>query len=86
MNIDQQWHELKRTINRNLRRNGRLPQSYQKGEKVRRDLDGRVYTVKRSYWQNYDGGETSDFTVELESIDPSQPTPWDKSRNLELVA
>lgn len=83
MNIDQQWQELSATINRNIRRKGRLPRQYQKGDKVRRDLDGKVYTVKRSCWQNYAGGDTSDWTVELESIDPSQPTPWDKSTNLE---
>lgn len=63
----------------------RQPREYRKGEKVRRDLDGKVYTVKRSYWQRYAGGDTSDWTVELESIDPTQPTPWDKSTNLEPV-
>lgn len=86
VSIDKQWHDLDRQIKRDLRENGRLPKGYQKGDKVRRDLDGKVYTVQRDgYWQNYAGGATSDFTVMLESIDPSQPTPWDKSRNLELI-
>lgn len=85
MNIDQQWRDASRTINRSIRQNGRLPRQYQTGDKVRRDLDGQVYTVKRSYWQNY-AGDTSDWTTELESIDPSQSTPWDKSTNLEPVS
>jgi hypothetical protein len=60
------------------------PTPYRKGEKVRDIYTGKVYTVKRDgYWQTYAGGETGDYTVELESIDPNQPTPWNKSRNLE---
>ncbi len=62
------------------------PRQYFKGDKVRRDLDGQVYRVKRDgYWQRY-AGDTSDYTVELESIDATQPTPWDKSRNLDPVS
>lgn len=68
------------------------PYPYSKGDRVRDIYTGKVYTVKHDgYWQNYAGGGTrfnplfADYTVELESIDPSQPTPWNKSRNLEPV-
>ncbi len=62
------------------------PRPYRKGDKVRNIYTGKVYTVKRDgYWQPYAGGDTSDYTVELESIDESQPTPWNKSTNLEPV-
>lgn len=59
------------------------PRQYKRGDTVRNIYTGKVYTVKCSYWQNYAGGDTSDYTVELEQIEPDQPTPWNKSRNLE---
>jgi hypothetical protein len=64
----------------------RQPRQYRKGQKVRDIYTGKVYTVRRDgYWQNYAGGDTADYTIELESIDASQPTPWNKSRNLKPV-
>ena len=60
------------------------PTQYAKGTKVRDIYTGEVFTVKRSYWQAYAGGDTSDYTVELEPTD-SQPTPWNKSCNLVLA-
>ncbi len=66
--------------------NARKPYPYSKGDKVRDIYTGKVYTVKRNgYWQPYAGLDTADYTVALESIDPSNPTPWNKSRNLEPV-
>lgn len=60
--------------------------AYRKGDIVRDVYTGKVYTVKQNaYWQPYAGGDTADYTVPLESIDPSQPTPWNKSTNLEPV-
>lgn len=65
----------------------RQPRPYEKGEKVRDIYTGQVYTVKENMGrQEYAGGDTADYTILLESIDPSQPTPWNKSRNLEPVA
>ena len=52
---------------------------YVKGDKVRDVYTGEVYTVKRSYWQAYAG--EGDYTVEFEPT-ATQPTPWNKSRNL----
>ena len=64
----------------------RSPKQYRKGDKVRNIYNGKVYVVKREgYWQEYAGGDTSDYTIELESIEKSQPTPWTKSQNLEPV-
>lgn len=64
----------------------RNPAAYRKGDRVRDIHTGEAYTVKLgAYRQVYAGGETSDYTVELESIDASQPTPWNKSRNLEPI-
>ena len=60
----------------------RQPTAYCKDDKVRDIHTGKVYVVIRSYWQDYAGG---DYTVELESIHPDQPTPWNKSINLEPV-
>lgn len=61
------------------------PIEYSKGTRVRKIATGEIFTVKRSYWQNYAGGSTSDYTVLFEPTE-TQPTPWDKSRNLELVS
>jgi hypothetical protein len=64
----------------------RPPHPYQKGDRVRDVCTGEVYTVKQNLgWQYYDGGDTSDYTITLESIDPKQPTPWNKSSWLEPV-
>lgn len=64
----------------------RKPYPYRKGDRVRDVYTGNVYTVSLdAYWQPYAGGGTADYTVELESIDADQPTPWDKSSNLEEV-
>ena len=64
----------------------RQPRPYEKGEKVRDIYTGQVYTVKENMGrQEYAGGDTWDYTILLESIDPNQPTPWNKSRNLEPV-
>lgn len=69
-----------------MKTKARKPHRYQRGDRVRDIHTGKVYTVCCSYWQYYAGGETSDFTVLLESIEPSQPTPWNKSTNLEPLA
>ncbi len=62
----------------------RSPYPYDKGDKVRDIYTGVVYTVLRNIgWQPYAGPDTADYTITLESIDPEQPTPWNKSRNLE---
>lgn len=62
----------------------RKPRKYLRGDRVRNVHTGHIHTVKRDgYWQPYAGGDTADYTVELEPTDASQPTPWDKSRNLE---
>jgi len=60
------------------------PREYKSGERVQNIYTGQVYTVKRSYWQAYAGGNTSDYTVEFEPTE-DQPTPWDKSTNLRPV-
>lgn len=57
----------------------RQPTQFNRGDVVRDIYTGQVYTVQRSYWQDYAGGNTSDYTVEFE------PTGWNKSQNLELV-
>ncbi len=55
---------------------------FAKGTKVRDVYTGEVYTVKRAYWQAYAG--QGDYTTEFEAT-ATQPTPWNKSRNLEAV-
>lgn len=60
------------------------PRPFKPGQKVRNIYTGKTYIVKRCYWQPYAGGKTSDYTVEFEPTD-EQPTPWDKSSNLEPV-
>ncbi len=66
--------------------NERNRKQYLKGEKVRDIHTGKIYTVRRDgYWQSYAGNDTSDYTIELESIEKDQPTPWNKSCNLEPV-
>ena len=62
----------------------RQPTEFKRGDKVRDIYTGEVYTVIRSYWQYYAGGDTSDYTVEFEAT-ATQRTPWNKSRNLEAV-
>lgn len=59
------------------------PTQYAKGTKVRDVYTGEVYTVKRAYWQAYAG--EGDYTTEFEPT-ATQPTPWNKSRNLQAVA
>jgi len=59
--------------------------AFKKGDKVVDIYTGKKFTVKRdAYWQYYAGGNTSDYTVELEATN-TQPTPWNKSSNLKLV-
>ena len=60
------------------------PRPFDKGQKVRNVYTGEVFTVKTCYWQNYAGGDTADYTVTFEPT-ADQPTPWNKSSNLELV-
>ena len=62
----------------------RRPRPYNKGDKVRNIYTGEVFTVITSYWQNYAGGDTADYTVTFEPT-KDQPTPWNKSTNLEPV-
>jgi len=62
----------------------RAPHAYQKGDIVRDIWTGEVFTVIRSYWQEYAGGDTADYTVCFEPT-ATQPTPWNKSSNLEPV-
>jgi len=68
----------------NTTKNNRLPHEYKAGDKVRNIYTGDINTVKRSYWQWYAGGNTSDYTVLFEPT-PEQPTGWNKSTNLESV-
>lgn len=63
----------------------RTPTAFVKGDKVRDIFTGEVFTVIRSYWQDYAGGDTADYTVLFEAT-ATQPTPWNKSRNLERVS
>jgi hypothetical protein len=58
------------------------PHRYSKGDRVRNIHTGEVFTVKRAYWQAYDG--KGDYTTEFEPT-ADQPTPWDKSTNLILA-
>ena len=55
----------------------RWPRPYYKGDKVRNIYTGETFTVKTCYWQN------SDYTVTFEP--KTQPTPWNKSTNLEIA-
>lgn len=55
---------------------------FNKGDKVRNRYTGEVFTVIRSYLQSYSG--RSDYTVEFEPT-ATQPTPWNKGSNLELL-
>ena len=61
-----------------------LPTQFAVGTKVRDIYTGEINTVKGSYWQNYAGGNTADYTVEFEPTE-AQPTGWNKSRNLREV-
>ena len=62
----------------------RNPTLFKIGDKVRDVYTGKVFTVKKIYWQNYAGTSTADYTVEFEPTDDQQ-TSWNKSRNLVLV-
>jgi len=53
-----------------------------KGDVVRNVYNGKIFTVKHSYRQNYAG--SPDWTVLFEPA-YGQATPWDKAQNLELV-
>lgn len=59
------------------------PTEFMKGDKVRSIYNGtdkiEVRTVSNCYWQNYAGGDTSDYTVVFEE------GGWNKSTNLELA-
>ncbi len=57
---------------------------FEKGDKVQDIYTDEVFIVKRSYWQYYAGGNTSDWTVEFEPTE-TQPTPWNKGSNLKHV-
>ena len=52
--------------------------AYKKGDKVVQIYFPKrgIRTVSRSYWQEYAGGNTSDYTIEFEG------GGWDKSTNL----
>ena len=52
--------------------------TYKRGEKVVQVYfpERGVRTVKAYYWQEYAGGDTSDYTVEFDG------GGWDKSTNL----
>ena len=63
----------------------RQPQRFKQGARVRDIYTGAEYVVIRSYWQEYAGGDTADYTVTFEPT-ADQPTPWNKSRNLEPIA
>jgi hypothetical protein len=59
---------------------------FNKGDKVRDIYTGEIFTVKRSYMQNYDG--KPDWTVEFEPGMKNgswQETPWNKGANLKLL-
>jgi len=58
------------------------PRPFNKGQKVRNVYTGEVFIVKTCSWQEYAGG--GDYTICFEPTE-TQPTPWDKSSNLELV-
>ncbi len=61
----------------------RQPYPYEKGDKVRDIWTGEEFTVKQNIgWQPYAGPSTADYTITFEPTE-SQPTPWNKSRNLE---
>lgn len=60
----------------------RAPYPYKAGDVVRGVFTGTIHVVKRSYWQNYAGGDTADYTVEFEPTE-RLPRGWDKSSNLE---
>ena len=60
----------------------RMPRPYYKGDKVRDIYTGKVFTVKTCFLQNYAGG--ADYTVLFEPTE-TQPTPWNKSTNLEIA-
>jgi hypothetical protein len=60
---------------------GRM-KAFKKGDKVKDIYTGEIYTVKESYIQDYAG--KPDYTVIFEPT-ATQPTPWNKSSNLELV-
>ena len=68
----------------NEKQKTKQPHLFQKGDRVRSIYTGEDFTVIRSYWQGYEGPGTGDYTVEFEPTD-EQPTPWDKSMNLELI-
>lgn len=57
----------------------RMPRIYKPGDIVENIYTGEEFVVKRSFWQYYAGGDTSDFTVLFE------PHGWNKSTNLRLV-
>ena len=57
---------------------------FNKGDKVQDIYTDEIFTVKRSYWQNYAGGSTADWTVLFEATD-TQPTPWNKGSNLRVI-
>jgi len=55
------------------------PTNFPVGTLVRNIYTGKIDTVAKGYWQQYDGGSTSDYTIEFEG------GGWNKSTNLERV-
>ncbi len=60
-------------------------QRFNRGDRVRNIYTGTEYIVSRVYWQEYAGGDTADYTVEFQPT-ADQPSPWNKSSNLELIS
>ena len=56
---------------------------FEKGDKVQDIYTDEIFIVKRSYMQDYAG--KPDQTVLFEPTE-TQPTPWNKGRNLRLVS
>ncbi len=56
---------------------------FEKGDKVQDIYTDEIFTVKRSYMQDYDGNP--DQTVLFEPT-KTQPTPWNRGCNLKLIS
>ena len=56
---------------------------FYKGDKVQDVYSKEIFTVKKSYLQDYAGNP--DQTVEFEATG-TQETPWNKGRNLILIS
>ena len=62
-----------------------MGQRFNRGDRVRNIYTGAEYIVSRVYWQEYAGDDTADYTVEFQPT-ADQPSPWNKSSNLELIS